>query len=338
MGLFSSKPVKTKSEESTVANSTSSQEQSGTSTQSGWAPVMNQIEGTVLPSISGYGSTYGDGSGIYQGTQLGALDPNVTLGQNSILSAATQYNNQAQDLQGTLQGFLNYDPNSPINQASRDALGANVTAQFNESILPGMQDQATSSGQYGGNQYSLALGAATAPLSRAIADNEFNLMNADRSRAMEAMSMAPELMDTLFTQGTMQNAVGSQRTDRSQLEKADAIQKFNAPRNARLRSILETQGLLTPMAGLSQTGTSSASSEGTSYMDSLTKGTSKTKGGGGGLGGLLQTGLGLASLYTGAGGSFGGLFGGGDTSSGGTSTGSGYDFNSSFGLGGSNAL
>lgn len=298
MGIFGGGKTKTSSEESTKATTTQSGTQSGTQTQSGWQPVMDMLGNTTIPAIGNYNASYGGGEGIYQGTQLGALDPNVTLGQNSILGAASTYGNQANALQGTLQGFLNYDPNSSINQASRDALGANVRAQFNESILPGMQDQATASGQYGGNQYSLALGAATAPLSRAIADNEFNLMDADRNRAMQAMGMSPEIMQTLFTRGMMENQVGQQRTDRTQAEKLDEIQKFNAPREARLRSILETQGLLTPMAGLSQTGTSSATSNATSYMDSLTKGKSETKGGSPG---ILQTALGAASLAGGLG-------------------------------------
>jgi hypothetical protein len=122
------------------------------------------------------------------------------------------------------------------------------------------------------------------------------------------MGIAPEIMNTLFTGGMMQNQVGMQRTDRNQAVKLDEIQQFNAPREARLRSILETQGLLTPMAGLSQTGTSNATSNATSYMDSLTKGSSESKGGGPS---AFQSLLGAGMTFIGAGGLD--LFGGGQT-------------------------
>jgi hypothetical protein len=231
------------------------------STTSGWEPVMDQLESTVLPGINEYTDDYIGGDGLYSGSRLGAQDPNVTNGQDALLQAATDYSQGYQGVNNTLQGFLDYDPNSYQNEAARDALGANVRAQWEESIMPGIEDMGTGIGQFGGNQQSLALGAASAPLSRAIADSEVGLMNADRDRAMTAMLNAGGVMQGGFVPGQVQEGVGRARTAREQLVQDDFVQEFEAERRNRLQSLLETQGLLAPMAGLETTSTSKTSSK-----------------------------------------------------------------------------
>jgi hypothetical protein len=259
-----------------------------------FAPVVDRVENSLLPGIDRYSNDYQNGEGLYSGSRLGAQDPNVTAGQDALLAAGGQYGEDFQKTRETLQGFLDYDPDSPQNQASRDALRANASAQFNEVIRPGVEDIGTSSGQFGGNQQNLALGAATAPLSRAIADNEFNLMNADKTRAFQAMLAANGINEGGFVEGQVQEGVGNARTRFNQLENMDEIQMFEAERNNRLRSLAEEQGLLMPLSTLGSTSEGSSSSTTT---DSPIK---------------TAVGLGAiaADMYTGGGvGAIGGLLG-----------------------------
>jgi len=334
-----------------TGTSTGTSGSGGTFNQQGWNPVMQRLEGSVLPRVDQFNRQFGGGQGIYQGSRLAPEDALVAQSQNQLLQAAGTYADRSTNLNNTIQGFLNYDPNSPQNQAARDALRANVQNQFNTSIRPGIEDMGTFSGQYGGNQQSIALGAATEPLSRAMADAEVNLMNADRDRAMQAAGMAPSAMGTGFTQGAMTGNIGDQRSARAQLGLEDKMQIFEAPRNAKLRSILEMQGLLSPLASLAtsgsntqagynnqannnsgvsstnntgfanQTGTSNTTATGTNTgqvqatatgnMTSNTQGT--TQGGGGN---LLQAVLGAGATYLGSGGDFGSLLGLGKNSGG----------------------
>ena len=254
----------------------SKQETNTKSTTTGWGPAMQSVENNIIPGVNDWSQNYGGGEGLYTGSMLGAQDPNTMQGQDMMLGAADQYGQDYQNVRGTLQGFLDYDPNSFQNQASRAALGANASAQFNEVIRPGIEDIGTSSGQFGGNQQNLALGSATAPLSRAIADNEVNLMNADRDRAMNAMLNAGGIMQNAFVPGQVYEGVGNARTTRGQLEKNDQINQFEQQRNNQLRSILEMQGITLP---LTQIGSTS---------NSTTEQTSKAN--------PLQTAVGLGSI------------------------------------------
>ena len=220
------------------------------SSASGWKPAMNQIKDDLLPGIGDYSDQYGQGQGIYQGTMLADQDPLVRQAQQQQLALSGRMGGQLDNVMGTLEGFLDYDPNSVQNQAQRNAMSANASAAFNNVIRPGIEDRGTGAGQFGGNQQSLAMGAATAPLSRALADNESAMMNADKNRAMTAMGQAPGLISAQLMPGQIQADIGGQRTQRSQQELADMIQQFEGPRRAELQSLLEQSGLLTGLTGL----------------------------------------------------------------------------------------
>lgn len=257
-------------------------------TTTGWKPAMKEFKQSVLPTVQEWGSLYGQGQDIYTGTRLAEEDPLVGMGQDEALMLASLFGNQYAGLTDTLEGFLDYDPNSVQNQASRDALSANINAIFNESIRPGIEDRGTFAGQFGGPQSSIAMGAATAPLSRAIADAEVGLMNADRNRAMQALGLAPSIYSQQFLPAEIMQSIGMQRTGREQMELEDEIQMSEAERNALTRSIQEQTGLLMPLANLAQTTSTSTSQS------------------------PLSVAAGLGALYLGAGApGLGSLFGGG---------------------------
>jgi hypothetical protein len=226
---------------------------SSQSVTTGWKPALDGVENNYLPRAQNYSDNYGDGQGLYSGSILADQDPNIRRGQEMALRGGDVAGGLSDTANRAWQGFIDYDPNSVQNQASRDALRANASAQFNEVIRPGVEDLGTSSGQFGGNQQNLALGAATAPLSRAIADNEYGLMDADRERAMRAIGMTGEMQNNSLFSSQIVGDVGQQRQRRGQQERLDEIQQYEAPRRNSYQSALEVGGLYSPFVGASQT-------------------------------------------------------------------------------------
>ena len=238
----------------------------------GWKPATQALGKTFLPAVDDYYNQYGGGEGIYQGSQLADLDPLVTQAQEMQLGTLDRMGGQMGNVQNKLQGFLNYNPNNPINQARRDAYTNSVLDQFNTKVLPGIRQQGTFMGQYGGPQQDLVTGEALGDLGRDLAGFEAQMMEDDRNRAFSAMSMAPSLFaQTNLMPGQVMGDVGMQRSLRGQQELANQIQMYEAPRRAELQGLLEYQNMVAPL-----TGTATSTSGG---------------GGGGGLQGALGGGL-----------------------------------------------
>jgi hypothetical protein len=228
----------------------------------GFEPALAGIENELLPEIRDYGRDFDRGQGLYSGSILGPEHELVNQGNQTALDQIPGMQDHLSLLRQTNQGFLDYDPNSFQNQASRDALGANVQAQFNESIRPGIEDRGTFSGQFGGSQVGNALGAATAPLSRAIGDSEVGLMNADRNRALAASQQTGGILRDSLLPSQIQSDIGNQRTQRGQQERMDFIQQQEAERRNRFQSLQEQSSLYGPLAGAGGTATTTPGSAG----------------------------------------------------------------------------
>jgi hypothetical protein len=221
----------------------------GESAQVGVAKELKPLLGTAGSNADDFANQYGSGEGLYSGNRLGDQSQYVGQGQQQQLDAAGLIGSGFGGANQALEGFLDYDPNSAQNVASRDALSANVNAMFNESIRPGIEDRSTMSGQFGGPQSAVALGSATAPLSRAIADSEVGLMNADRNRAMQALGLAPGIINGQLNEGLAVEGVGNRQTARDQLTLDDLIQMSEAERNNALRGNEDVAGLFNTLQG-----------------------------------------------------------------------------------------
>jgi hypothetical protein len=213
----------------------------------------------LTPNAESFANEYGQGQGLYTGNRLGEQSGLVGDGEQQALDAAGIIGGMTGQSNEALEGFLNYDPNSQQNQAARDALGANVSSLFNESIRPGIENRSTMSGQFGGPQSAVALGSATAPLSRAIADSEVGLMNADRNRALQALGMSGQIQNQNLLPSAITSAAGEQQTQRNQMTLNDLIQMSESERNNALQGNQEAIGLLTQLQG----GQGSVTQEGT---------------------------------------------------------------------------
>jgi hypothetical protein len=198
----------------------------------------------IVPDLERYVDDFSKGEGLYQGSVLADESADVQASRQRMMDMLPELRRQIGNSQQTLQGFLDYDPNSTQNQASRDVLGRNISQQFNRSIRPGIENRSTFAGQFGGPQSSLALGQATEGLSDSIAMGELGLMNADRNRAMQALSLSPSMIGLNLLPEQIQGDIGTQRQGRDQQELLDQIQQFEAPRRGRFQSMQEISGLL----------------------------------------------------------------------------------------------
>jgi len=221
----------------------------GTTTSKLPRHLRNLGRNILAPNAEEFGEQYGSGEGLFSGSRLGDQDPLVAQGENQALRAAGQIGQGFSGANQALEGFLDVDYNSPQNQAQREALGANVSSIFNESIRPGIEDRSTFSGQFGGPQSAVAMGSATAPLSRAIADSEVSMFNADQNRALQALGIAPGIISGQLLPSQITSSVGAGRTTRNQMEIQDMIQMFEADRNNALKGNQDAAGLLGLLSG-----------------------------------------------------------------------------------------
>lgn len=219
----------------------------------GFRPATRAVRNTLLPGIQTFADDFGAGQGLYGGSVVADEDDNVTAGRQVMLSQLPGLQEMFGGAAASLEGFIDPNPENFLNTARREALGNNISAIFNQSIRPGIEDRGTFSGQFGGPQQAIALGAATEPLSRAIADAEVNLMTGDANRALQAIGMAPSIFASTLMPGQFQADIGRDITARDQLELEDYIQQFEAERRNRLRGLSDVSGLLTPLTGLSTT-------------------------------------------------------------------------------------
>ena len=258
----------------------------------GWGLARDALKRNVVPQLDDYSDQYGQGQGIYKGNRLANENKFVREGQKWQANQAQGMKSQLKGVTDTVEGFLDYDPNSPINQARRDAFGDQALNNFERNARPTLENRSTMAGQFGGPQQDIAVGTAMGDTMRDINSFEAEMMNQDRTRAFQAMSQAPGIYASQLMPGSVMETIGNQRSQRNQAELQDSIQMQEAERNAMLRSMQEQQGMTIPLLQAGTKSTQSSSPSG------------------------LQTALGVASLgadlYTGGGFSAAkSLFGGG---------------------------
>jgi hypothetical protein len=282
---------------------TSNQSTSGTRESTAFRPVVDLARSDALPLADEWYNQYGRGQGLWSGPNLAAQNPLIGEAQRHQLGIAAGMGDQFRDVNRTMQGFLDTSPkfdfNSAQNRHARDMLGARIQRQFNQSIAPSIQNMGTDVGQFGGNQQSIAMGAASAPLSEAIAGAELGLTNrmmddhqAALGRSYNTMLNAPSLIGSQLLPSQIMGDIGAQRTMRGQQELLDSRQQYEAPRQNFTRTLAEGAGLTLPFSGLGQTGNFGQESYSENYYpSSYLKG-----GGGGGFGSAVSGALGGAGV------------------------------------------
>lgn len=223
-----------------------------------WARVGEGMKRNYFPRVNEFADRF-NGDDLYQGTMLGPNSKAVTDGQRQQIDLTSRWNGQVRRNADTIEGFLDYNPNSPINQARRNAFSDQAMTNFDRNIRPAIEDRGTFGGQFGGPQQALAVGAAGADTMRDINSFEAQMMEADRNRALQASGMAGQI----FAQQAMplqnKEMVGMRMNQRSQQELDDRIMQHNQPYDNNLRANMDMAGLYNPFSGLGYQGNAGGS-------------------------------------------------------------------------------
>jgi hypothetical protein len=207
-----------------------------------------------FPQVNDFSDQYSGGQGLWEGSGLAGQSDATLQGQQGMLAQLPGLQQQLNMNAGTLEGFLDYDPNSPINQARRNAFSAQAMNNFNTNLRPAIEDRGSFAGQFGGPQALGAIGNAGASTMRDINSFEANMMDQDRTRAFNAMQMAPSIFASQMMPNQIQQQVGGMQDARSQAELMDQIMQFEQPRNNSLRSLQDIGNLYQPFSGLGSGG------------------------------------------------------------------------------------
>jgi hypothetical protein len=214
-----------------------------------WKPVADALTqpGGFFDKYDYFRDNYSDGTGIYTGSRYAGPAASELRAENKIRGQLAPLAGNLGAAGKALQGFLSPDIDSPQNQMMRDAFQANVQAGF-DPIRMGVEDRFTM-GQPGSIQQALAMGAATEPLSRALATGEADLINSTMDRSLQAINMAPSVFASRLLPAQIGAELGSRDTVRKQLKLEDMIQGIEAPRQANMQILQDLQGLLGPIMG-----------------------------------------------------------------------------------------
>lgn len=219
-----------------------------------WARVGEGMKRNYFPRVNEFADQYGADS-LYSGSRLGPQAQATTDAQAQQIALTGRWNEQIRGAADAIEGFIDYDPNSPINQARRDAFGDQAMTNFDRNIRPAIEDRATFGGQFGGPQSALSVGVAGGETMRDINSFEAQMMEQDRNRALQATGMAPSIFAAQQQPLAYKEGIGMRQEARSQAELNDQIQQHEAGYNNALRNNLDIASLYNPFSGLGYQGT-----------------------------------------------------------------------------------
>lgn len=262
--------------------------------------LSDELRGASVGALSGAENLYNQGTeGIYQGTQLAEQDPLVRAAQEQLLSQYGEggnLSNLINQQQAQYQNYLNAGDleNNPLFQRQMSDILDQANISFQRGAVPLMQ-QASAAGQYGGSEGQEGLGLLGGEINRNTQQALTNAALGQQDLGFRAQTLMPQILSTGMMGANIMGDIGSQRTQRGQMELLDQINQFNAPRAAELQNLMQYYNLLgsNPLMGESnQKSTSVAQTEAASDP----------------FGTALGIGLSVAGLPTAGGGSLGGSF------------------------------
>ena len=262
--------------------------------------LSDELRGASVGALSGAENLYNQGTeGIYQGTQLAEQDPLVRAAQEQLLSQYGEggnLSNLINQQQAQYQNYLNAGDleNNPLFQRQMSDILDQANISFQRGAVPLMQ-QASAAGQYGGSEGQEGLGLLGGEINRNTQQALTNAALGQQDLGFRAQTLMPQILSTGMMGADIMGDIGSQRTERGQMELLDQINQFNAPRAAELQNLMQYYNLLgsNPLMGESnQQSTSVQSTESSSDPFSS----------------ALGIGLSIAGMPTAGSGSLGGDF------------------------------
>ncbi|MCP4089616.1 MAG: hypothetical protein GY746_07465 [Gammaproteobacteria bacterium] len=246
---------------------------------------------------------------FYGGQTYANMDPMQRAGMDAQLAYANSgMGNQIGAAQQAHMGALNAPDvaNNPYINAQADTITGRLNRNFNEELMPGIQQGAIGAGQTGSSRQGVAEGIAARGTQEALGDSLSNLYGNAYGQGLQAqqgaMGMAGQMANLGMLPGQVQQQIGGIQRGEEQRGIDEAMARHDYEQNEQWDRLSRYNSLLGGGAGY---GTSTTTSTQPSNM----------------FGNLLGAGMTAAGVMTGnpglAASGLGGMFGGGAPSMGG---------------------
>lgn len=186
-----------------------------TTTKQELSPEQRQLIEAASPALTSFAN---HPPTDYPYAKIAPLNSFDIQAQNMALGAAVGPAQQIADQAAKTTSFLSgpnlYAESNPYLQSAIEAAIRPQRQTFGETILPGIRNNATSSGQFGGSRQGLAEGIASRGLLDAIAGTSSTMANANYQTGQDAMvkalQYAPLTQQIQFTPASVVGSVGAQ--------------------------------------------------------------------------------------------------------------------------------
>jgi len=229
----------------------------------------------------------------YPSSTIAPFNANQIQGQNMTLAAAKNIQPTLSNISAgqnflTSPNLLSPDTN-PYLAATAQAAIQPLTDAYNQTIMPGIRQDAIVAGNLGNDRQGVAEGLASKALLNAAGnvstDIYNNAYNTGLSNMNQALALSPSLLEAQFYPGQAAANVGNTQQAQAQAQLSDLVNRWNYEQGQPWQQLSNYAGLIGGSYG--NTGT-------TNYTGQATQNPLTT---------LLQTGLGAYGLYN--------MFGGG---------------------------
>lgn len=230
----------------------------------------------------------------YSGSTVAGFDPSQVAGQEMALGAAPTQASVASNAANANQFYTSGDiwnpASNPNLQGAIDASTRPIVQNYQESILPGIRNDAISSGNFGGSRQGVAEGIAARGVSNAVGDTASKLVqgqygtNVDAQ--LKAMGLVPTVQGAQTVPATTTSGVGDVRQALTQRQIGENVGNFNYDQMA---PFLQSQEIMQLLAGIPGGGSVSTASQPSQSMWGPTLGGAAT---GAALGSAIMPGIG----------------------------------------------
>lgn len=222
------------------------------------SPEQQKVFDLAFPSIQQYASTPLQ---MFQGTGIAGFTPLEQQGQAAYTAAAPGVQAQAQQAQTSNNQLM--DPSFMLdvnnNQYLRNAIesmGAGLTTNLMENIMPGVRAGATQAGgMYSGasTKSGIAEGKAIGATQSAIADNAAKMMLSTYQQGLQGMGSAIDRNQNVMAQqlmpGDILSTVGAQQRGLEQAQLDESIRNFYTAQGLPFMRAQELMSMIMGMPG-----------------------------------------------------------------------------------------
>lgn len=234
-------------------------------TQNILSPQQEEILGLAMPGIRSFAATVPQ---RYSGSAVAGFDPSQVAGQDAALAAAPTQAGIAGNAANANQFFTGGDiwnpASNPHLQGAIDASTRPIVQNYQETVLPGIRNDAVASGNFGSSRQGVAEGIAARGMSNAVGDTASRVVQGQYGTNIEAqlkaMGLAPSVQQAQTVPATTTSGVGDVRQALAQRMLGENVGNFNYDQ---LAPFLQAQELTSLLSGIPGGGTQSTANNAT---------------------------------------------------------------------------